>query len=288
MHKYLTIILLVCSIASCFAENRALLIGIGAYPQNIDYYWQEINGDNDVIIAEKTLKANGFNENNITKLINSEATFQNIIKALQTLVNSAKTNDCIYIHFSGHGQKITDTNGDEKDGFDEAWISYDALQEPTDTYHGQNHLTDDILNDYLHKIRKNIGPAGKIIVVTDACFSADATRNLDEEEEVRGASSKFILPNSTHYTGKQRTQDWIALSACGENECSRQITIQNTKYGALTYALFLLKDQLKTQTALQICNTITQLFNNKDLIPLPRTQTPKLEGPEQYKQQPLL
>ena len=59
----------------------------------------------------------------------------------------------MYVHYSGHGQQMTDVHNDEKDGLDECWIPYDACRKASATYHGEKHLTDDELNVYLNAIR---------------------------------------------------------------------------------------------------------------------------------------
>ena len=104
------------------AEKRALIIGIGAYP-DVDYGWPVIHGDNDIVFAKTMLVANGFKAGNIDTLRNEQATSHAIGEAFKKLIATAKTNDVVYIHFSGHGQQITDLDGDEEDGYDEAWVA---------------------------------------------------------------------------------------------------------------------------------------------------------------------
>ena len=85
---------------------------------------------------------------------------------MQQLLHSAKQGDIIYIHFSGHGQRITDCDEDETDGLDEAWIPYDAHRlYLKDVYEGEKHITDDYLNEYLTQLRQAIGGNGKIVVI---------------------------------------------------------------------------------------------------------------------------
>ena len=128
------------------ATKRALIIGIGTYPDESG--WSTISGDKDIAIVEKTLLANGFKQDDIAVLANSQATHDAIVHSFETLVQSSQKGDIVYIHFSGHGQLITDTNGDEPNGFDESWIPYDARKVFTKgIYEGENHLVDDQLNE---------------------------------------------------------------------------------------------------------------------------------------------
>lgn len=53
------------------AEKRALIIGIGAYP-DVDYGWHVINGDNDVLFAQEIARSNGFASQQMTSLVTSD------------------------------------------------------------------------------------------------------------------------------------------------------------------------------------------------------------------------
>lgn len=287
MRHWITILLLL--IACCsFAEKRALVIGIGEYP-DVDYGWHNINGDNDVPIIEEMLRCNGFSQPNINTLTNHEATYVGIVQAIEGLICLVNRGDIVYIHFSGHGQQITDLNGDESDGWDESWIPYDALQEPTTYYNGERHLIDDELNYYLHKISRKIGENGRLIVISDACHSGTATRDITDTCTVRGSSAKFILSVNTKPKGyTSQPIQWIAISACADNECNRQCNgtswadvapVTTRPYGSLSYALYLLRDRLSTITlrdlSQQLQSTIASLIS--------RPQSPQVELPVIYR-----
>jgi len=279
MKRGLIISLLLLSIC-VNAEHRALVIGIGAYP-DVDYGWPVIHGDNDIAFATATLLANGFSKSKIDTLRNEQATYQAICKAFKRLIASAQTNDVVYIHFSGHGQQITDLDGDEEDGYDEAWVAYDALQEPTPKYHGEHHITDDQLNAWLKQLRKKVGINGRIIVVSDACHSGTSTRDITEPTEIRGAHSKFELNGIKHPYKEQRTIEWISISACADNECNRQHRLSDgNQCGSLTYALYLLRDNLSTIAADQLSALLNKTIN--ELVARP--QTPLVELPNAYNQ----
>lgn len=132
------------------AQNKlALLIGIGQYPQESG--WPTIHGDNDVTIIKDLLFDQDFKEENIFTLTNSTATKASITSTLEALRQKAKQGDIVYIHFSGHGQQVTDLDGDEDDHYDEAWIPYDARKKyEAGIYEGENHIIDDELNNYLN------------------------------------------------------------------------------------------------------------------------------------------
>ena len=108
----------------CQATKYALVVGIGEYP--IENGWTSINGDNDIALVRDILFANGFSDNNIYELRNAEATASAIRQGFDNLITLVQKGDIIYIHFSGHGQLITDLDGDEESGMDESMVPYDA------------------------------------------------------------------------------------------------------------------------------------------------------------------
>jgi len=59
----------------------------------------------------------GFEDENITVLMDdgehTEPTKENIMEAYRTLVNESEDGDVVFCHFSGHGGKLRDDNGDE-------------------------------------------------------------------------------------------------------------------------------------------------------------------------------
>lgn len=136
--------------------------------------------------------------------------------------------DELYIHFSGHGQQVTDVSGDEPDGLDEALIPYDAaIEYGRNGYKGQNHILDDELGVWLEALRESVGPKGVIVVALDACHSGDATRGEeDEQEHVRGTSEIFGMPGAARSDGghiaapadgrkaRKADVDWVCMSAC--------------------------------------------------------------------------
>jgi hypothetical protein len=171
-------------------KRIALIVAIGEYPPNGQ--WRNLSSLNDMRYVKAALVQSGFTANNIDTLVNSNATKNNIVKALDDLYNKVGEGDIVYFQFSGHGQQIQDDNGDEADGYDEALVPYDAAGrfDPV-TYNGQNHLRDDLLGEKLNKIRKKIGSKGSLVVLIDACHSGTATRDVAVK---RGTEIPFQEP----------------------------------------------------------------------------------------------
>ena len=180
------------SIQIAHAQKRnALLVGISTYGDNTG--WKNIHGANDVDLMKSVL--NGFS---IRELKNANATYDNIIKELNYLSKKTKEGDIVYIHFSGHGQPFEDINGDEQDGWDESFVPFDAhLYYEQNVYSGNKHLTDDILNTYLIKIRKKIGEHGILYVTIDACHAGNSYRE-SEEDIYRGTGKGFSKNNKIY------------------------------------------------------------------------------------------
>lgn len=273
MKRILIIIVAMFSLLSVQAvTRRALVIGIGDYPTTSG--WTKINGDKDIPLVEEMLLANDFSKENIVELKNSQATFAGIQRAFEALISKAAEGDYIYIHFSGHGQQITDLNGDEKDGLDEAWIPYDAqFAYAKGKYEGQNHLVDDQLNSYLHRIREKVGTSGKIVVVADACHSGEASRSENTSDYiVRGTDDAFVIPSPVKVTAAESHPiEWTFISACKPYQCNYEYKGN----GSLTYALYQQKTNFSKLTAKQIRLKVSSCI--EDIVPF--TQTPVMELP---------
>lgn len=215
--------------------RRALVIGLG---EQQDKSWAKINGDKDVPYVKEILAAADYMD--VRTLINRQATKAAIVKAFKSLANSCRVGDVVYIHFSGHGQQMTDVDGDEGDGLDESWIPYDAYLRYGANDRGEKHLTDDEINVLLTGIRNKIGTSGKLLVVVDACHSGDSSRGDDLDETVRGVYDEFVIPTKKK-TGLQiraNKEQWLTLSACKDFQLNQEMKTPHV--GKLTYALYTL------------------------------------------------
>ena len=254
--RIITYFLLLLSLPVTAQTKRALVIGLG---EQQDKAWNKINGDKDVPFVQAMLKNAGFKS--VSILVNRQATKVGIVGAFKRMTASCKQGDVVYIHYSGHGQQMTDVHNDEKDGLDECWIPYDAYRKASATYHGEKHLTDDELNVYLNAIRNKIGAKGKLLVVIDACHSGDGTRG-DEDEVVRGVEdtlavdslnarglyetfemlkSLFMGDNDKekiiNSKAKPLAERWITISACRSDQVN--VEMKSPTVGKLTYALWM-------------------------------------------------
>lgn len=233
--------------------KRALLIGIG---EQKDIRWNKINGDNDIPVIKGVLKAAGYKETDIITLLNRQATKENIKNAFARLAGQCRRGDIIYVHFSGHGQQMTDLDGDEPEGLDETWIPYDAYIQPSTEDDGSKHLCDDEVHALMKVIRDKVGSSGKILVVVDACHSGSSTHGQGGESDgFRGIKDNFTITNVEKPVRKAPlTDQWTTLSACRSNQSNSEcllsdekknelekrlnIKLKSNQVGKLTYAIY--------------------------------------------------
>jgi hypothetical protein len=178
------------------AQNKyALIIAVGSYPE--EGGWKSLASANDVPLVKNALLHHAFPEENIAILLNEKATKSGIMEALEILYEKAGPRDIVVIHYSGHGQQITDDNGDEIDGYDEALVPYDAQKGfKIGVYEGENHIRDDDFGLYLEKLQLKLGSDGNILVIIDACHSGTATRS-EGTTTYRGTFETFDIPSLT-------------------------------------------------------------------------------------------
>ena len=285
-------LLLLLSLSVTAQTKRALVIGLG---EQQDKAWNKINGDKDVPLVQTMLKNAGFKS--VTTLVNRQATKVGIVRAFKRMTASCKHGDVVYIHYSGHGQQMTDVHNDERDGLDECWIPYDACRKASATYHGERHLTDDELNVYLNAIRNKIGAKGKLLVVIDACHSGDGTRG-DDDEVVRGVEDTLIVDSlnargiyeafemvKSLFMGdndqvkfindkaKTLAERWITISACRSDQVNFEM--KKPAVGKLTYALWTEQKKSEKVSNEEFMKRIRRFVNRNTSS---RPQQPEITG----------
>jgi len=146
--------------------KRAVIVGINYY----DHPNMSLRGCiNDAYnIRQHLIDRRGYTLADLTLLTdeytnrrtNRYPTRDNIIAAISQAVTKTKSEDTLFIHISSHGTSVTDHNGDERDGKDEAMVSAD------------NKL---IIDDEFKEFLVNKMPAGsKLRVLMDLCHSGTA------------------------------------------------------------------------------------------------------------------
>ena len=240
---YLTIVAMLLSSFVYAQRKRAFLVGISHYDTALTgYQWNNINGVEDVNLLNPVLKKQGFTT---TTLLDEQATFNNIISQITQFTNKTKKGDIVYLHFSTHGQPVEDLSGDEEDGWDESIVPIDAYKiYKRDVYEGKKHLTDDMLNKYVRKLREKIGATGFLYVVIDACHAGTSSRANDET--IRGTHVGFTYNNrvfkpstskKSHYRieASAKQSNVLFLEACRPDQVNTEIKVDGKRYGPLSY-----------------------------------------------------
>lgn len=221
-------------------SKHALVFGIG---EQQDKSWAKINGDKDVDYVLEMLTKMGYKD--VVTLKNEQATKAAMVDAFTALAKRCAKGDIVYVHYSGHGQMITDINGDESFKWsgkhamwDESWVPYDAYMVYGKNDDGSKHLTDDEVARYLTAVRSAIGDEGELVVVVDACHSGDATCG-ENDAPVRGIGVKFSIPLSGNVPVEEpMSEQWLTISACKPFQLNMEMS--SPQVGKLTYALYLL------------------------------------------------
>lgn len=240
---YLILVALLLFSAANAQRKRAFLVGISHYDTSLTgYQWNNINGVEDVNLLNPILKNQGFIT---TTLLDDQATFDNIVSQIVKFTNKTKKGDIVYLHFSAHGQPVEDLNGDEEDGWDESIVPIDAYKiYKKGFYEGQKHLTDDLLNKYVKKLREKIGTSGFLYVVIDACHAGTASRTNDET--IRGTHVGFTYNNKvfkpstnkkSHYQieTSAKQSNVLFIEACRPDQVNTEIKVDGKRFGPLSY-----------------------------------------------------
>src|SRR5579871_2768583 len=154
---------------------KALCVGVNVfknYPQST--LQGCVNDAHEMASVLKTYL--GFTDKDITLLTDAQATKQNIMANLKTMVADAKAGKLGYLVFSmsSHGTQIPDLNGDEQDKADEAFCPYDLAQ--AGNAWDRNHL---IIDDELHDLLATLPPNVLAEVFLDTCHSGTGLKDID-------------------------------------------------------------------------------------------------------------
>lgn len=280
-------------------EKYALLIGISNYPQDESkgQTWGKLKSDNDLDLLKQTLPKQGFAPDHIFTLENENVTPKGVENAIEKLCEQLSNSDIVILHFSGHGQQITDLDLAEDDGYDEAFVCYNAPTAYYDGYKGEDHLTDDQINVLISKIREKLGASGHLLVLFDSCHSGNMSRGGNELTR-RGGEGKIVIPIDIIETLQNEKvsegfSDWVntendlenlsslcAISGCLSGEVNFQVFDKsNVEYGSLTYAFCEVMKQpgVEKMNYQDISLRIKQIIQNK-VSEYHQSQHPSAEG----------
>ena len=267
--------------------KRALSIGIN-YPGTSSALRGCVN-DSRMI---ETLLRTRYGFEDITLLLDNEATTDNMRKALNKLVDSAVTGDVLFFHYSGHGSQVFNQKDDddiEPDGLDEIIC-------PVDLDWKEKMIRDDELKEIFDRVPNGVN----LTVFLDCCNSGggmdhlnqyqslapgekalprsndDGGRYLRPPQEILDRAKKMQLPLATRTLSRNIDHSGLMISGCQANQTSADAYIDGEYRGAATYYLN------KTLSTIGYDATYLALIDrmNKDLAAAGFSQRPELNGPE--------
>lgn len=101
--------------------------------------------------------ANGFTS---TLLLNEAGTVLAVSQAIRTAAARLRSGDSFFLSYAGHGSQLFDGTGEEPDSLDETLCLFDRM----------------LLDDELRGLLLGFDAGVRVLVITDSCHSATATR----------------------------------------------------------------------------------------------------------------
>jgi metacaspase-1 len=243
--------------------KRAVCVGINNYPGTFNDLKGCVNDAND---WSALLQGFGFD---VSLMLDSQATAQNVKAALQGLVDITNAGEIAVFTYSGHGTQVVDRNSDEADPYDEAIFLYDKT----------------VIDDELRVILQGIHPQATLVVISDSCFSGSVTR-IAEEKAVprfvppavstagRVARKPFLIPESD--------MPEILISGCSDSEYSYDAEFNGRPNGAMTALALRVIKQNPDVTYREFYAGLRALLPSNEY-----PQTPQLEGSDDNKDRKL-
>ena len=207
--------------------RRALLIGISQY-RNLP---RLPGAKNDIALVQRVLQSKlGFAPDDIRILVDEDATRAGILRALQQLVQEARPQDLVYVHYSGHGSQAIDINGDERDDRrDETLVPVDGRSP------GVPDITDDELQMLLARLKSE-----HAIIVLDACHSGTATRGFVRARAIPPDNRVELYRNTVKRTRAivpLISARHVLLTGAAAHEEALEAWVTGAPHGLFTYAL---------------------------------------------------
>ena len=168
----------------------------------------------------------------------------NILKQIDTLVRKLKTGDEAWVHFSGHGCLIRDSNRDEESGYDSCFAPID--------HNNRLFISDDVIrSNLIQKVPKG----AKLYVILDACHSGtgcDLRHKYDDSSYLTNQNQNVkptaYIPSDwslrqTSYEFKKYTRtvgEVYCSSGCQDHQTSGDAFFESEKtYGGVLTSIML-------------------------------------------------
>jgi hypothetical protein len=220
----------------------ALLIGVQGYPK-LDAVERLRGCRNDVEAMKNLLLRFGFKSQDMTVLIDDQATSGRVREALTKLVSRVQSlppngpKPQIVFYFSGHGalmpdQPEGDPDCDKEDGVDATIVPYDADKQGSD-----KDVRDDELMHFAEGICRD--NRATLLLVLDCCHSGRGVRGIGK---YRGLERHFAIPQPVsggkrRITPKVLPAGAVVLSACRKEEKEPEYEEEGQSHGLMTLYL---------------------------------------------------
>ena len=193
--------------SSVWAEDRALLVGVGTYGS--EYPFRSLDGiHNDIETMRDVVRHLGFDDQQVRVLEDEEATYAGILLAFDELIEAVGPEDRALFYFSGHGYHVPDRDGDEDDQNDEVLVPHD--------YGGTaERLTNVLVDDQIAGLIDRVN-TDDVLVFLDACHSGTATKGLGDA----GGWTFFDEADAEWMASKGEAGGYMALSSSRDEEQS--------------------------------------------------------------------
>ncbi|MGZ7032114.1 MAG: caspase family protein, partial [Thermoanaerobaculia bacterium] len=225
--------LLSCAQSIAAPKKLALLVGIDDYLA-VTHLHGCVNDVRDMRNLLRTTYE--FDDANILVLTDAQATHDGIVAKFRShLINRAAAGDIVVFHYSGHGSRMPDLNGDELDDMDETIVPVDSRQGDIQD------ISDDELNALIRELQAK---TKNITVILDSCNSgtaarADGIRQIPDD--TRHLPARPNAPRGARggvSDMKDLDLDYVFIAAARPKELANEsLSAEGEERGALTYAL---------------------------------------------------
>jgi len=258
--------------------KKALCVGINDYP----YDGSDLKGCVNDARAWATLLIEhyDFAPEDVTLILDADATKDNMLSALRRLLTDAVEGDVLVFTNSSHGTYLADTSGDEA-RYDQALCPYDCAERL-------------IVDDEMREMFTQLPNGVHVTVISDSCFSGTVTRvavgeiipgmAMPDERRVRFLSPALrgdpVLENPWRATPKRREKypesdmREVLLSGCNNKEYSYDARLGDSYHGAMTYhALQVIREAEYDLTYAELHERMVPMIDDAGY-----PQHPQLEG----------
>jgi hypothetical protein len=195
-------------------RKLALLVGINEYPETGEF--SALRGCVMDVDLQRQLLINrfGFNPKDILTLTDAKATRQGILTAFEEhLIKQAKPGDVVVYHFSGHGSRVADPDGDTPEKLNSTFVPVDSTAAAGTR--SQGGLVQDIMGRTLFLLMYAL-QTENVTAVLDSCYSGGGTRGNLQIRSVRGGSQLQATPAEQEYQ-----QRWLSTLNLSPEEYKR-------------------------------------------------------------------